>query len=144
MHDFKRFPELTNSQMELYYFDSPHKQITEDFTARVIKVSDGDTIRAKTNFRNFNFPIRFAKIAAPELDERGGLESKKWLESQILNQDVEVIVNVKNRVGKFGRLLGEVLFRGMNMGEESINQGHAVDFEQREGAIMPEFEVMKL
>ena len=30
-HDFKKWPELRNSQMALYYFESPHRQITEDF-----------------------------------------------------------------------------------------------------------------
>ena len=38
-HDFKRFPELTNSQMDFYYDDSPHPQITEDISVRVIKVT---------------------------------------------------------------------------------------------------------
>ena len=36
VHDFKAFPELTNSQMDLYYWDSPHKQITDDFDAVVV------------------------------------------------------------------------------------------------------------
>ena len=56
-HDFKRFPELTNGQMGLYYFDSPHKQIAENFFAKVVKVSDGDTIRVKADFRDFNFLV---------------------------------------------------------------------------------------
>jgi len=71
-HDFKRFPELTNRQMNLYYFESPHKQITQDFVAKVVKVTDGDTIRVKWEDRDFDFPIRFIDIAAPELDEIGG------------------------------------------------------------------------
>ena len=37
-HDFKLFPELTNAQMDLYYFESPHRQITEDFIGKVVKV----------------------------------------------------------------------------------------------------------
>ena len=43
-HDFKLFPELTNSQMQIYYWDSPHKQITKNFMAKVLRVKDGDTI----------------------------------------------------------------------------------------------------
>ena len=30
-HDFINYPELTNNQMNFYYFESPHKQITENF-----------------------------------------------------------------------------------------------------------------
>ena len=82
-HDFKRFPELTNNQMQFYYFESPHKQIVEGFLAKVIKVTDGDTIRVYTDSRNFDFPVRLANIDAPELGE-GGEVSKSWLTSQIL------------------------------------------------------------
>ena len=119
-HDFKRFPELTNSQMGLYYFDSPHKQIAEDFWAKVVRVKDGDSIQVKADFRDFDFPVRFSNILAAELDEKGGIESQSWLESQILNEEVEIIVNPKNRVGKWGRLLGQVRHRGFDMGELSI------------------------
>jgi len=49
-HDFKKFPELTNNQMQIYYFESPHKQITEDFKARVVDVHDGDTIKVEVDF----------------------------------------------------------------------------------------------
>jgi len=137
-HDFKRYPELTNAQMQLYYFDSPHKQITEGFTARVVKVTDGDTIRVECDFRDFTFPIRFANTAAPELDE-GGKDSQKWLENEILGEEVEVIIDQKNRVGKWGRLLGEIMFRGMNMNEASLREGHAVPFSERKVGLSPDF-----
>jgi len=129
-HNFKLFPELTNSQMEFYYWDSPHKQILEDFPAKVIRVIDGDTIEVETDFRDFKFPIRFANTAAPELDEEGGLESKNWLETQILNEEVMILIDPKHRVGKFGRILGEVLFLGMNINEASMTWGQAIPFGQ--------------
>jgi len=126
-HDFKKFPELTNNQMQFYYFESPHKQIVEDFTAKVVKVTDGDTIRVSVDFRDFDFPIRFANIAAPELNEVGGRESKAWLENQILNEEVNVLLS-KNRVGKWGRLIGEIIFMGMNMGDMSRDFGKSKTF----------------
>ncbi len=136
-HDFKRFPELTNAQMGLYYFDSPHKQIAEDFMAKVIKVTDGDTIRVTTDFRDFSFPIRFSNILAAELDEKGGLESQKWLSSQILGEEVEIIVNPNNRVEKWGRLLGEVRHKGFDIGELSIANDKSIGLDE-ERAILPE------
>ena len=78
-HDFKKFPELTNNQMQIYYFESPHKQILENFEGEVVKVTDGDTIRVETDFRDFSFPIRFSNILAAELDEPGGIESQSCL-----------------------------------------------------------------
>ena len=137
-HDFQAFPELTNSQMSLYYFESPHKQIVESFKAKVVKVTDGDTVRVRTTFRDFDFPIRFAHIAAPELKE-GGLDSRRWLESQIGGEDIEVIVDPDNRVGKWGRIIGEVLHRGMSINELSILQGHSVPFGERESETIPDF-----
>ena len=129
-HDFKRFPELTNSQMDIYYFDSPHKQITEDFRAKVVKVTDGDTIRVLWDERDFDFPIRLANLAAPELEERGGKESQNFLEKEILGEDVDIIIT-KTRVEKWGRLLAYVINRGLNMGDHSINLGHAVSWRER-------------
>ena len=133
-HDFKRFPELTNSQMRHYYFDSPHQQITENFIARVVKVTDGDTIRVTTDFRDFSFPIRFLNTDAPEIleGEEGAVESQKWLENLILNQEVEILIDPQNRVEKWGRLLGEVLFQGINLNKQSILENFAVRFEDRE------------
>ena len=126
-HDFKRFPELTNSQMQMYYFQSPHRQILESFPARVIKVSDGDTIRVETNFRDFDFPIRLNGIDAPEM-KSGGLESKNWLTSKILGKNIYVVVDFFNRVGKFGRLIGRVIYGGLDMSEESLNNRQSVVF----------------
>jgi len=119
-HNFKQFPELTNSQMQLYYFESPHKQILEGFNAKVVGVHDGDTIRVKWTERDFDFPIRFSNILAAEMNEEGGKESQSWLESQILGEEVEIVINKKNRVGKWGRLLGQVRHKGFDMGELSI------------------------
>ena len=133
VHDFKLWPELTNSQMQFYYFDSPHKQMVEDFTAKVVKVTDGDTIRVVIAERNFSFPIRFAKIAAPELDEDGGNRSQSWLESQILGEEVDVKLS-KSRVEKWGRLLAEVFFLGINMGQMSIDNGLSIPWESRGGS----------
>lgn len=127
MPDFEKNPELTNGQMNLYYFESPHKQIVEGFIARVEKVTDGDTIRVSTNFRDFEFPIRFAYINSPELSE-GGSESKSWLEGRIMGEEVYIKINPNNRVGKFGRLIGEVFHRGMSVNQESLNLGFSKRF----------------
>ena len=129
-HDFERFPELTTGQMAIYYFDSPHKQITEDFTAKVVKVSDGDTIRVKWKERDFDFPIRMANLQAPEMNEPRGKESQSWLESQIIGEEVDVILS-KERVEKWGRLLATITHRGFDMSEESVRTGHGVPWSER-------------
>lgn len=138
-HDFKNFPELSNNQMTIYYFESPHKQITTDFRAKVVKVLDGDTIRVKTNFRDFDFKIRLAKIAAAELDEEGGFKSKTWLENKLKDAEIDVIVDPQNRVGKWGRLIGEVIAHGINVNEASIRENASEEFRLRKFSVIPNF-----
>jgi len=126
-HDFDTYPELTNSQAIIYYWDSPHKQIFEDFAGIVVKVTDGDTIRLETNFRDFLTTVRLAYINSPEMNE-GGAESKSWLESQILGKEVYVRVNPNNRVEKWGRIIGDVIFGAESMSFASLREMHSAVF----------------
>ena len=134
-HDFKRFPELTNRQMGMFYFESPHKQIMEDFDAKVVKVTDGDTIRVTMDERNFSFPVRFLDIAAPELNEEGGVEARNFLKSEIEGEEVTIQIDNRNRVGKWGRLLGRVTHGGMNINEVMVSRGFALPFGQRSSGL---------
>lgn len=137
-HDFINFPELANSQMDVYYFESPHKQILEDFRAQVVKVHDGDTITVRVDFRDFDFPVRFLGTNAPELNEPNGKEAQQWLENLILNEEVDILINSKQRVGKWGRLLGTIFHKGININEESIRMGIATTFEGRNEGRIPD------
>ena len=130
-HDFKKFPELSGTDLDLYGWRSPHKQIFESFQAKVTKVKDGDTIDVSWHGRNFEFPVRFSNIAAPEMSEKGGEESRSWLEKQILGKVVTIEVNPDNRVGKWGRLLGKVNSAGVDLGEMSVLQGKSVAWSDR-------------
>jgi len=127
-HDFKKFPELRNNQFDFYYFESPHKQITENFIAKVVDVHDGDTLRVEVDFRNFTFPIRLSYIAAPELGEDGGRESRDWLAEQVLGEEVQIVINPFNRVGKWGRLIGNIIHQGMNINYMSRDLGFSTQF----------------
>ena len=131
-HDFKAFPELTNAQMQIYYFQSPHKQITEDFSGKVVKIVDGDTIHVKWSEREKPIVIRFIDTDAPELKEQGGLESASWLEKQIMGEEVQILIEPKLRVGKWGRIIGRIIHLGRDINAMSMEQGHAVEF-QKEG-----------
>ena len=138
LHNFKAFPELTNSQMDELYMESPHKQIFENFKAKVKKVRDGDTIVLEWEERDFAFPLRVKDIDAPELNIKGGHEAKAYLQELIEGEDVEIIIDPKNRVEKWGRLLGDISFNGTLVSEDMIRMGLATPFERRrEGIIVP-------
>jgi len=135
-HDYKNFPELTNREIDEFGFTSPHRQITESFFATVVKVHDGDTITLRAEFRDFDFPLRFLGIDSPEMNA-GGEVTQQWLEGRLLNEVVEIIIDPDNRVGKYGRLLGQIMHRGLDVGEEEINLGLASTFERRREGQLP-------
>ena len=135
-HDWINYPELTNAQLNDIGLTSPHKQITEDFEADVIKVHDGDTVTLRTDFRDFDFPLRMSRIDAPELNN-GGEQAGEFLRGQILGETVQIQIDRKNRVGKYGRLIGRILSRGLDMSEAEIRLGHAVPFGQKNEGLVP-------
>lgn len=135
-HDFIKYPELSRAQLEEMQFQSPHPQITEDFDATVVKVHDGDTITLRTNFRDFDFPLRFLDIDAPEMNA-GGEIARDWLRARLLDEAVKILINPKNRVDKYGRLLGRVFHGGMDVGEEEIRLGLATPFGRRREGELP-------
>ena len=136
-HDFTAFPELTNAQLETLRFQSPHEQIEEDFDAIVMKVVDGDTVHLRWDLRAFSFPLRLHDIDAPELSE-GGSEARDWLTQRVLGKRVLIQIDKKNRVDKYGRLLGRVIADGLDVAEEMIRSGLVRVFEKRhEGKIPP-------
>ena len=135
-HDYQKYPELTNTELQVLGFSSPFPQIVENFSATVVKVHDGDTVTLRTNFRDFDFPLRILHINAPELNESGGEASRNWLKSMIEGQKVDILIDQNNRVGKYGRLLGDILHQGLLVSEASIVSGHATPFKDRyEGQI---------
>jgi len=114
--------------MQIHYFESPHKQITEDFEGKVVKITDGDTIHVKWSEREKPVVVRFIDTSAPERNESGGLESANWLEKQIMGEDVQILIEPKLRVGKWGRIIGRVIHLGMDINRMSMETGHAVPF----------------
>lgn len=145
-HNFKEYPELRNDELAVWELKSPFPQIKEDFWAECVKVHDGDTITLHTNFRGFNFPLRIAFIDTKEMNE-GGAEARDWLKGQIEGEDVFIKINPKNRVEKYGRLLGSVINKGMDMGDAMMRMGLAVPFARRREDQLPSiykmFEVKK-
>lgn len=136
-HDYKEFPELTNAQLGVMQFTSPHVQITENFSATVTKVHDGDTVTLTTDFRDFPFPLRLLDIDAPELNE-GGEAARDWLQAQILGKEVEVLIDPENRVGKYGRLLGSIMIGGVEVATEMLNLFLVVPYGEKHLSEVPD------
>ena len=136
-HDYNNFPELTNKQLAEFGFMSPHEQITRDFVAEVIKVSDGDTVTLRVDFRDFDFPLRFLSVDAPELNTGiPGEEAKNFLAEMVEGEQVIVKIDRFNRVGRYGRLLGDIVIDGIVVSDIMQQLGFALPFgRRREGSI---------
>lgn len=143
-HDYVKYPELSNKQLEHEQFNSPHPQIREDFEATVERVHDGDTVTLSTSFRDFLFPLRLLGIDAPEMSE-GGEDARDWLRGRILGSRILVLIDPHNRVGKYGRLLGKIMWSGLDVGEEMMNLGLVAAFgEKDEGVPEPANKIFRL
>ena len=90
-----------------------------EYKAKVIKVYDGDTITVNIDL-GFKISVienlRLLRINTPEIrgEERElGLISRDKLRGLILGRDV-IIKTSKDKKGKYGRYLGEVLIENDN------------------------------
>ena len=81
----------------------------DQYEGRVIKVIDGDTIWVRTN--NKHIKIRLSYIDAPELKQSYGVRSKDFLTNLILDKNVQINANKKDR---YNRHLGEVYIHNVD------------------------------
>lgn len=106
------------------------------YTAKVLRVIDGDTIEADIDLGFHTWRraerLRLARIDAPETrgDSRErGLAAKKWLQELI--EDKWLIVRTvadkrgRDSRGSFGRYLVELFYEGKNLNDELVRAGHA-------------------
>lgn len=93
-----------------------------DFSGKVIKVYDGDTIRVE-DCDGGKYKIRFADIDAPELSQSYGIESKEYLSSLILDNAVNVHFT---NIDVYGRIVGTVyLENGESVNMLMVRSGNA-------------------
>lgn len=121
------------------------------YTAKAIKVVDGDTVKLEVDcgFRlKFTDNFRLADINAPELNQEGGLASKKYLEellfSKVANSpnslfegNVTLVPRelyiVTTKPEKYGRWLVTIWTSqsddsSLSVNQNMIDQGHAVEY----------------
>ncbi|HHJ18432.1 MAG TPA: thermonuclease family protein [Gammaproteobacteria bacterium] len=101
------------------------------YRARIVSVYDGDTVTADVDL-GFNTwvhgeKLRLYRINAPEVrgaERAQGLVSRDWLRNQLLDKEV-LIRTVKDKKGKFGRYLVEIILDGVNINDRLVEEGMA-------------------
>lgn len=93
----------------------------EEFTARVVGVTDGDTI--KVLHANHSETVRLLGVDAPEKRQAYGDRARRFTSD--LAFDRTVIVHATGR-DRYGRLLGEVVLPdGRSLNQELVRAGYA-------------------
>lgn len=99
--------------------------VKETFTAKVVGVSDGDTIKVLRNKEQIT--IRLEGIDAPELRQSFGSRSKQALSSLAFGATATIRKTGEDR---FGRMLGFVEVNGVDVNSKMVEDGWAWHFKQ--------------
>lgn len=102
---------------------------TWDYTARVLRVIDGDTLRVAidlgyeiTVVRN----LRLYGVDTPEIvgkDRARGLAAKRWMEALLPAGSVIYYRSIRDKRDKYGRYLADILIEGKPLAELMIEEG---------------------
>lgn len=94
------------------------------FEAKVIKISDGDTITVLADNKT-QIKVRLYGIDAPEKKQAYGEKSRKFLANLIAGQIVEIKEKGKD---KYKRVLGVVYYNGQDINAKMVSGGYAWAF----------------
>lgn len=99
---------------------------SNNYSAIVQKVSDGDTLNVLDETGQ-KHRIRLAFIDAPELKQDFGKASQKFLQNQLLNQKVEIVVR---DIDRYQREVATVYLYGKDMNLIQLKQGNAWHYQE--------------
>jgi micrococcal nuclease len=112
---------LISAAIVLNFFLLPLLALAEDFSGRVVAVTDGDTIRVLRNRREVR--VRLYGVDAPESKQPFGSRAKQFTSGLVFGKAVTVRVR---DVDRYGRTVGEVILPdGRNLNQEIVKAGFA-------------------
>lgn len=104
------------------------------YTARVIAISDGDTLTVRDQ-HNVQHRIRLAGIDAPEKHQPWGQRSRRALADKVYDRMVEVEIGKQDR---YGRQVGKVLLGGEDVNLALVRLGLAWHYKAYEREQSPQ------
>ena len=110
-------------------FSFPTDVFAGTLQGRVVKVADGDSITVQ-DVMGQKHRIRLAGIDAPEMNQPYGFQSKNNLRSLVAGEMVTVQYEKRDR---YGRIVGQVLFRGGDICLEQVKVGLAWHYKFYQG-----------
>lgn len=100
-------------------------KVVEEFTGKVVGVTDGDTITALVNKESIK--VRLEGIDAPESKQSFGTKSKKALSEMVFGKQVTI---KKTGEDRYGRTLGVVSVGDVDANAKMIQDGWAWHFKK--------------
>ena len=98
-----------------------HATHAADFSGRVVKVTDGDTVQVLHNGRAEK--VRLAEIDCPEKNQPYGKAARRFALNMAAQKTVTVRVETTDR---YGRTVGEVILPGgASLNRELVREGYA-------------------
>ena len=92
---------------------------------KIKRVVDGDTVHVF--YQDEVYKIRLTEIDAPERDQPYGNNSTEYLKSLLKEGMVDVDISGTDR---YGRKLGRLYWRGMDINRELVSAGYAWVYDQ--------------
>ena len=92
---------------------------------KIKRVVDGDTVHVF--YQDEVYKIRLTEIDAPERDQPYGSNSTEYLKSLLKEGRVDVDISGTDR---YGRKLGRLYWRGMDINRELVSAGYAWVYDQ--------------
>ncbi|QBL10998.1 thermonuclease family protein [Campylobacter helveticus] len=106
------------------------KNLEKELTGKVSRVIDGDTIELLVKQEDIKqspkIKVRLFGIDAPEKKQAFGKEAKEYLSSLILDKEVILIINDKD---KYQRTIGTILLNEKDINKEMVKNGYAWAYE---------------
>lgn len=101
-------------------------------SGKVIRVSDGDTIRVQTTTEELK--IRLFGIDCPEKDQPYGKEAQQRVYQLAFGKNVKVVQKSKDR---YGRVVAEIMLpNGQNLNELLVKEGLAWHYTQYSNSLI--------
>jgi micrococcal nuclease len=115
------FKQLLFAAALLFAFISVQSAYSKEFKARVVGITDGDTIKVLKD--GTEYKIRLRGIDCPEKSQPFGKQAKLLTSQLAFNKDVSVIESGQDR---YGRIIGDVILADhTSLSQDLVRAGYA-------------------
>nr|AAR07765.1 hypothetical protein LV220 [Klebsiella pneumoniae CG43] len=129
-----RMTKLAIFPLAVFLLTTPLTSIAKTFSAKVVRVIDGDTVQAYDGA--INTRIRLYGIDAPESKQAFGQKAKQTMIQLVANQ----IVNIQDHgQDAYGRMLGTIYLKSQDINSIMVAEGMAWAYRYQGRLTVPEY-----